>query len=300
MPLDYAYLGATQVSKEILDAAAIDPDLVLSFTEAHRERISGFATYEEYDDVWERVDSINGERAKSLLRDVDPDVVFVMAWPELLDAEALAIPEEGYVGRHLSLLPKRRGRAPVAWALVHGLEETGVSLFWLDEGVDTGDLVAQRPVPIDRADEAADLHEKHTETTIEMLDDLLPRFEDGEYPATPQNHEEATYTHPRRPDMGLIDWTNSATRLYDFVRAQSHPYPGAFTYHAMDKVTAWHARVHHPTEVRAQAGTVVATLDEDDEYDWRVQCGEGLLDVATENEDGNHPIEKGSVLGCTP
>lgn len=299
MTLTYGYLGSTEVSADILDRAPVDPALVVSFDESHRERISGFATYEAYDDVWHTVDSINSERAKGLLREHDLDVLFVMAWQELLDAEALSVPTHGCVGRHLSLLPKRRGRAPVAWTLLHGLDETGVTLFWLDEGVDSGDVVAQRRVPVEREDEANDLHAKLTDATVALLEDVIPRFEDGEFPATPQDESEATYTHPRRPDMGLVDWTHGASRLYDFVRAQTHPYPGAFTYHRMDRVTAWHARIHHRTAVEGRPGEVLALLD-DGEYDLRVQCGEGILDVAVENHDGDHPVGKGSVLGCLP
>lgn len=294
MGLSFGYLGSTQVSKEILDRISVDPEIVLSFSEEHRDRISGFATYEEYGDRWVQVDTMNGERAKTALQDADIDILLVMAWQELLDPDVLSIPDVGCVGRHLSLLPKRRGRAPVAWALIHGLEETGVTLFWLDEGVDTGDIVAQQTVDIDRSDEAHDLHDKMTDATVDLLGGVIPTFEDGEFPRTPQNHDEATYTHPRRPDMGLIDWEKTATRLYDFIRAQTHPYPGAFTYNAMDKITVWHAAIEHPTATRGQVGAV---LERRGDETFLVQTGEGILEVEVENHDGNHPIEEGDVLG---
>lgn len=297
MGLRFGFLGSTQVSKEILEDIQVEPELVISFTDAHRDRISGFARYEEYSERWVQVDSMNGQRAKEVLDESDLDILLVMAWQELLDAEVLSIPEVGCVGRHLSLLPKRRGRAPVAWALIHGLEETGVSLFWLDEGVDTGDIVSQKKVDIDRTDEARDLHEKMTHATVDLLNDVIPSFEAGEFPRESQDDEAATYTHPRRPDMGLIDWGKSSQRLYDFIRGQSEPYPGAFTYNAMDKVIVWHASIVHPTATRGRVGEVLRAVTDDTYY---VQTGEGVVEVETENTGGDHPIEVGDVLGSLP
>jgi len=298
MGLRYGYVGSTEVSKRILDRLSLDPTVVVSFDDEHRDRISGFATYEEYEE-WITVDSINDKETKETLRSYDLDILLVMAWQELLDAEALGIPSIGCVGRHLSLLPKRRGRAPVAWALIHGLNKTGVTLFWLDQSVDTGDIISQQPVDVNHEDEAHDLHEKMTDATIDLLSEVIPQFEGGEFPRTPQDDSKATYTHPRRPDMGLIDWEKSAPRLYDFIRAQTDPYPGAFTYHNMDKVTVWHASIRHQTEVRARPGTVLEVLD-DQKQRYLVQTGQGTLAVEAENEDGSHPVRKGNVLGSLP
>lgn len=297
MSLNYGYVGSTEVSKRILCQIDIDPEIVISFSDAHRDRISGFTTYPEYDDRWTQVESINDDRTQRRLREADLDILFVMGWQELLNTETLGIPSTGCVGRHLSLLPKRRGRAPVAWALIHGLDKTGVTLFWLDEGVDTGDIIDQQSAPIASDDEAHDLHDKLTTATIDLLEDTIPTFESGTFPREPQNHSEATYTHPRRPDMGLIDWEKSAPRLHDFIRAQTHPYPGAFTYHKMDKVTIWHASVDHPTTTRGRPGQVLSRIGENELH---VQTGSGTLRVEIEHHDQNYPITEGNVLGSLP
>jgi methionyl-tRNA formyltransferase len=297
MPLSYAYLGSTTVSKEILQQLSIDPGLVISFTDNHRDKVSNFATYESYGDRWTQIDSINSQRGKNTLREYDPDIVLVMAWQELLDTEALDIPAVGCVGRHLALLPKRRGRAPVAWALIHGLNETGVTLFWLDEGVDDGDIITQQRIEISWTDEAHDLHAKMTTATVKALNTLFPKFESGNYPRTPQDDSKATYTHPRRPDMGLIDWTKSATHLYNFIRGQTHPYPGAFTYHKMDKITVWHASIQHRTQTKGQPGEVLAVTDTDTIL---IQTGEGTLEIEIETPKEARSIEKGSVFGSLP
>jgi methionyl-tRNA formyltransferase len=292
--MDYAYLGSTQVSKEILQRLSIEPELVLSFSEEKREQTSGFATYEQHD-TWQQVETINGERARELLDKADPDIILVMAWQELLDPETLAIPEHGCVGRHLSLLPKRRGRAPVAWALIHGLERSGVSLFWLDEGVDTGDIVAQQEVEIGTEDEAHNLHEKMTDATVELLEKVTPQFEAAAFPRRSQDDERATYTHPRRPDMGLIDWSKSAPQLHDFVRGQTHPYPGAFTYYKMDRIRVWHASIRQRTNVIGRHGEVLSIGGPET---YVIQTGEGTLEIEVEKESDAHSLEKGSVLGC--
>jgi methionyl-tRNA formyltransferase len=272
----------------------LDPELVVSFSDTKADEVSGFARYEEYGDRWLQVESINGSKAKTRLEDVGPDVVFVMSWQELIAPDLLEIPEQGYVGRHLSLLPKRRGRAPVAWALIHGLDVTGTTLFWLDEGVDSGDIIAQTEVPIQEEDEAGDLFAKQADATVELLSDVIESFDAGEFPRRPQDDSEATYTHPRRPDMGLIDWQKSAKYLYNFVRGQTHPYPGAFTYNKMDKMYVWHSEVTDQTRISGKPGEVLAVHGSEE---YRVQTGTGILDIEVENVDGEHPVETGSVLG---
>jgi methionyl-tRNA formyltransferase len=97
--------------------------------------------------------------------------------------------------------------------------------------------------------------------------------------------------------MGLINWQQSAHRLYDFVRGQTHPYPGAFTYHKMDKVTVWHADIYHPTRMDGRVGEVLASLTTDT---YLIQTGEGILRAEVANEQQNYPINVGSILGNAP
>lgn len=301
--LNFGYLGYSQVTKQILDHVDVEPSLVISFDNSIEEKYGRSVEYSEYD-TWLQIETINSERAKSALRNHDIDVLLVMGWPELLAEDTLEIPNVGSVGRHLSLLPERRGRAPVAWALIHGLKQTGVSLFWLDTGIDSGPLVNQWPVEITTDDHAQDLHEKCTETTIQMLnEETIPDFRDGVFPATTQNEENATYTHPRRPDMGVIDWTDSAMACHNFIRGQSHPYPGAFSYHKMDKVRFWRSRIEHPMKTIGTPGEILEKYDTSDESEYdklRVQCSEGVLIVKAENNDGDFPVTESSRFGAIP
>ncbi|WP_136589164.1 methionyl-tRNA formyltransferase [Salinigranum halophilum] len=296
--LNVGYLGYSTVTKEILDAIDVDPELVISFTDEVEATYGRGVAYESYD-PWLQVETINSPEALDALRAHDIDVLLVMGWPELLHEDALETPNVGCVGRHLSLLPERRGRAPVAWALIHGLDRTGVSLFWLDEGVDSGPILEQGVVDIAPDDHAQELHDKCTQESITLLEEsLLPRFYEGDFSADPQDAGDATYTHPRRPDMGIIDWTDSAWDVHNFVRGQSHPYPGAFSYHEMNKVTAWESRVSHPTVTKAAPGTVLDATAETDRV--VVQCGEGTVDLSVEYANDDNPATAGDRLGAAP
>jgi len=294
----FGYLGYSTVTREILDGIDVDPALTISFVESVETEYGRGVSYDEYSPTLE-VESINSERARGAIEDHDIDVLLVMGWPELLESELLEAPAQGCIGRHLSLLPERRGRAPVAWALIHGLERTGVSLFWLDEGVDSGPIVGQREVPIEPDDHAQDLHDKCTEASIALLDEeVVPSFRAGAIEETDQDESAATYTHPRRPDMGIIDWTDSAWSVHNFIRGQSHPYPGAFSYHRMEKVTTWYSAVADETGTRAAPGTVLEAREEGSRL--LVQCGEGVVDVEVEYADGGNPVEPGDRLGAVP
>lgn len=296
--LRFGYLGYSTVTKEILDGIDVDPALTISFTEAVEAEYGRGVDYDSYSPVVQ-VETINSNRAKTAIKDHDIDVLLVMGWPELLEPALLDAPTRGCVGRHLSLLPERRGRAPVAWALIHGLEKTGVSLFWVDEGVDSGPIIGQREVPIQHDDHAQDLHDRCTEASIALLNqDVLPAFRADAIETEAQDESAATYTHPRRPDMGIIDWTDSAWSVHNFIRGQSHPYPGAFTYNDMDKVTIWYSEVADATVTKVPPGTVLESAG--DGMEWLIQCGEGIVDVEVEYTGGGDPLEPGDRLGAIP
>lgn len=295
MNIKYGYVGSTEVSKIILKNSNIDPDIIISYSEKKRDDISGFTTYEEYKDKWFTVDTINGTKAKKIFEENKIDILLVMACQEIIKSEILSLPKIGCIGRHLALLPKRRGRAPVAWALIQGLEKTGVTLFWLDEGIDSGDIISQKEVPIDFEDEASDLHDKLTSATVDLVDELIPKLEYGIFPRKTQDESKATYTHPRRPDMGLIDWNRESHSLYNFIRGQNHPYPGAFTYHKMDKIIVWHSKIYDDDYGNGVPGEVLKVID-DNKY--LVQTGDGVLEITIEKVNDKYNIEKGSKLGC--
>ena len=189
---------------------------------------------------------INGSQglhyARVFAENFAPDIGICMGWSDLIKSGMLQVPRLGWIGHHESLLPKRRGRAPIPWPIILGAKETGISFFWLTEGVDDGDIFAQRAVPIGDDDYAQDLLDKTNEATRALLtEEVLPALARGETPRTPQNHAEATYTHRRTPDMGLLDFNKPADEVCRLIRGVSHPYPGAFVYNRLRRVTIWRA-----------------------------------------------------------
>ncbi len=159
----------------------------------------------------------------------NPDIVLVLGWYHILPPEVLVAPPLGCVAIHASLLPKYRGMAPINWAIINGETETGVSLFYLADGIDNGDVIAQRRVPIEGNDTCATLYDKATRQSVVVLRKFLPRLANGTAPRRKQNDDEATVFPKRTPEDGLIDWRWDSQRILNFVRAQTKPYPGAFT-----------------------------------------------------------------------
>ena len=219
----------------------------------------------------------------SFASEFKPDVGLCIGWSKLLSARTLAIPRLGVIGHHESMLPKRRGRAPIVWPILHDCVESGLSFFWLTEGVDDGDIFCQAPFPIGPRDTSADLLTKANQVTRDLLlNDVLPNLKAGNFKRTPQDHSQATYCPRRTPDMGYIPWHESAESIDRTVRALTKPYPGAFSWHRLRKIFIWQARPvtpqeHHPDLVYQRAGTVV-WVSENGARQW-VACGGGLLEI---------------------
>ncbi len=225
------------------------------------ERFAGLVTLKEewavetsgavpFDDLAERyaipllkVKNLNHPANVERLRAMRPGLLLVVGWTRLLGPEILALPPRGCVGFHASLLPKYRGRAPVNWAIINGESETGNTMIFLDDGVDTGDIIEQRRIPITPEDDCRTLYEKVSDSAVEMLLQHLPALKAGTAPRRRQDHSRATVMPRRRPEDGLIDWSAGARRLYDWVRALTHPYPGAFTFAGRAKIYIWRAMV---------------------------------------------------------
>ena len=178
--------------------------------------------------------------------------MFSFYFRQILKPALLAIPSRGALNLHGSLLPRYRGRCPVNWVLVHGETETGVTLHYMEPTPDTGDIVAQRRVPITDDDTALTLNRKLGEAARELLRVTFPALLAGTAPRMPQDHTRATTFGGRRPEDGRLAWRRPARELYNLVRAVTHPYPGAFTTWAGTKLLVWKARpLDEPGERRA-------------------------------------------------
>lgn len=218
------------------------PDLAMS--------VSGAVPWEEIASAHRiplhYVANVNDPGPVALMRDLAPDLVFCVGWTQLLRRDILGLPRLGCVGFHASLLPRYRGRAPVNWAIIHGERETGNTMMLLDEGVDTGDILAQRRFSIEDDDTCATIYDKVARSEDEMIREVLPLIRAGRMPRVPQDHAAATVMPRRRPEDGVIRWNRTTRQLHDWVRALTHPYPGAFTSVGAERVFVWKASPWRP------------------------------------------------------
>jgi methionyl-tRNA formyltransferase len=189
----------------------------------------------------QKASQINAPDSVAWIRSLEPDILLVIGWTQLLSPELLGVPRIACLGFHASLLPKYRGRAPINWALIHGEKQTGNTMMVLAPGADEGDIVAQRVIDISEVDDCKTLYEKVSLTECDMLAEILPLIRQGKMPRRKQNSAEATVMPRRRPEDGWIDWSWPSRRLYDWVRALTEPYPGAFTFSSGRKISVWKA-----------------------------------------------------------
>jgi len=174
-------------------------------------------------------DDPNAPEIVEKIRDLRPDFLFSFYYRLMLGAPLLAIPGRGAFNMHGSLLPKYRGRVPVNWAIIRGETETGATLHEMVEKPDAGRIVDQEAVAILPDDLAVDVFGKVTEAAERVLRRSLPKLADGSAVLRAQDLSQGGYFGGRRPEDGRIDWSASARRVHDLVRAVAPPYPGAFT-----------------------------------------------------------------------
>ena len=169
------------------------------------------------------------ERALRFIDALEIDIILSVNYLFLIE-RSLFSKAKLAVNIHGSLLPKYRGRTPHVWAIINNESKTGVTAHLIDDGCDTGDIVKQKEVEINHNDTGADILEKFNKLYVTLVDEILIDFERGSITPMPQNNENATFFGKRTPDDGRINWGWQKERIRNWVRAQSYPYPGAFTH----------------------------------------------------------------------
>ena len=148
-----------------------------------------------------------------------------------------------FAGLHASLLPNYSGGAPLVWAIINGETKTGITFFLFDKGVDSGDIIGQKEVFIGQKDNIKTLYDKIEVVGIELLKENLPLIANGTVVYTKQDESKRRIFPQRKPEDGLIDWSWDAEKIKNFIRAQTKPYPGAYTIIENKKVTIWNADI---------------------------------------------------------
>ncbi len=204
--------------------------------------------------------SLRNQEALARLSEYRPDLIVVVAFGQILPPAVLGLPSHGCLNVHASLLPRWRGAAPIAAAILHGDERTGVTVMQMDVGLDTGPIVAQMEEPIRPDDTRATLGERLAHLGAALLLETLPRYLSGDLTPTPQPEEGVTYAPQLRKEDGRLDWTRPATALDRQVRAFD-PWPGAFTTWRGRRLRIWRATPRPDVPVTGATGMVVSLRD---------------------------------------
>lgn len=188
------------------------------------------------------ITSINLPKTISFLKAKKPDIILCCGWSELIEKKVLDIPRIGVIGYHPALLPRNRGRHPLIWALSLGLKETASTFFFINNDIDSGDILSQKKIKIDYLDTAKTLYKKMTKVSLKQIEELLPLLANKKYTAIKQNEARANYWRKRFVKDGLIDWRMSSWSIYNLVRALTRPYAGAEFIFRDKIVKVWKAR----------------------------------------------------------
>jgi methionyl-tRNA formyltransferase len=232
---------------EAIYAAGGKLDLALTLEDGQAVNKSGrvwidqFCTARDVELVKTR--HINNADALAAIAAARLDWLFIVGWSQIASAEVLAAPRRGVLGMHPTLLPVGRGRAAVPWAILHGLRETGVTLFRMDEGVDTGDIIGQCVIPLHEAITATELYSAVETAHVTLTRTAFPKLLAGTVEPYPQDERRATLWPGRKPEDGEIDLSGSVRDAERLVRAVTRPYPGAFVREGGRKIIVWQARI---------------------------------------------------------
>lgn len=222
-----------------------------------------------------------------------PDLCIVMGWYYIISREVLDKVRGGFIGIHNSLLPKYRGFAPVVWSMINGEKATGFSVFSFSDGMDTGKIWYQKEVPIYQTDYIEDVLDRIDEEIGRFFKKDLNRIINESLSPYEQSNTVPTYGAKRMPTDGRIDWTKNSTELYNFVRAQSKPYPGAYTFLSDKKIIIWRVEMFQYPLFGIPGR--VALIDQK-EQSAVVACGDNtgikLKTVEVDNETGSPLILK--------
>lgn len=244
------------------------------------------------------------------LRELQPDVIVVVAFGQILPESILNIPPYGCINVHASLLPRYRGAAPMQWAIINGEKETGITTMYMAKGLDTGDMIDTVVIPIDPKETGETLHDKLSAAGGKLILQTLEELEAGTAKRIPQDDAKSSYAGMLTRELGEIDWTKSAVEIERLIRGLNS-WPSAYTYLHGKTLKIWDADVaqsdarQEETALSKTAPGTVTAVKKDCFY---VQTGDGQLKVNEVQLQGKkrmsvqafllgNRIEKGLVYG---
>lgn len=228
-------------------------------------------------------------KAYEILKEINPEVIVVVAYGKILPKEILDLPKYGCVNGHASLLPKYRGSAPIQYAILCGETETGVTTQLMDEGIDTGDILETVTTKIGEEETAEELFDRLAVLSADLMISTLEKLEKGEITPTPQNQNEATYAPIIKKEMAKLDFTKTAADIHNVVRGY-YSWPCAFFMLNGKRIKVLSAKIGDKTT--QNAGTVIANGEE-----LVIACGNNTsIRLLSVQPEGSKPMTSKQML----
>lgn len=225
------------------------------------------------------------------LRAIDPDVIVVIAYGQILTRDVLYLAKYGCVNIHASLLPKYRGAAPIQWAVIDGEKVSGVTTMQMNEGIDTGDMLDRVEVELAEDETGGSLFDKLAAAGGKLILETLEKIENGTSVPIPQVGE-SNYVGTISKSMGEIDWNKSAVVIERLIRGLN-PWPSAYTWLDGKTIKLWKAKVNaYPSDASCLPGQIIKA----DKDSFTVQCGEGTLTITELQLEGKKRMDTGAFL----
>lgn len=240
---------------------------------------------------------LRSPEAVAELAEYKPDLIVTAAYGQILPKSVLDMPSLGCLNVHGSLLPAYRGGAPIQRSIINGEAVTGITLMYMAEGLDTGDMIAKAEVPIEETDTAGTMFEKLSQAGAKLLQQELPRLVKGKVDAEPQDEAKATYAPNLTRDDEKIDWSRSSREIYNQIRGLV-PYSGGFTLWNGEVFKVWAAANPSSAQVissEAQPGTVLGLHEEG----IVVKTGDGSLTLLTVQPSGKKAMDAAQFVRGT-
>ncbi len=263
------------------------------------EFTKGISDYQSFDALarqhripLHKIKNVNDDDARAIIKEARPDVLFVCGWSQIVKLNIFRLAKRGAIGSHPALLPKNRGRAAIPWHFILGEKKGGITFFWMDDGCDSGDIIAQESFPLTMNDDASTYYKKIIKAGRSIIKKNYKLLAAGKDKRKKQDEGNATYIPKRTPADGLIDWKMKAHDIYNLIRGTTHPYPGAFTYYKGKKMMIWKARPSPLKNYLGMPGQIVKFTDDS----VIIRCGDGVIELLLVQEEGGQEQPARSYL----
>lgn len=224
---------------------------------------------------------------EAILEELNPDLIVVVAFGQILSKRILDIPRLGCINVHASLLPQYRGAAPLHWSVIRGEKKTGVTTMFMDEGLDTGDMLLTAEMDITATTTTGEVHDTLQNMGAEVLSETIKQLIAGTAVRRVQNHEEATYAPLLTKELECIDWTQSATNIHNLIRGLD-PWPGSYTICRNKRLKLWGSEVL-AEDTNKEAGTIIRVENER----LVVATGDGVIALTNVQPEGKKRMAAG-------